>query len=257
MSYILDALKRADSERERGAIPGLHAQPAPLGRPALELRHPARTFMLLLTGLVVALLCGALWNWLRSNPPVTQPQIVSISPPATSAAPAAASAVPAISAFVAVATPPISPPVLRRASIPATQDKAPPLATSIETNPGRRTNVQRVVKAPIQANAPDKPVITAAPQTGNQAQPVLAAPTATRDNRVASPNELPEDIRLALPKLVISGSTYSNNPAYRMLIISGQIFHEGEKPAPDLELEQIKPKAAIFNFKGQRYSIGY
>ncbi|MGH6624981.1 MAG: general secretion pathway protein GspB, partial [Burkholderiaceae bacterium] len=30
MSYILDALKRADSERERGSIPGLHAQPAPV-----------------------------------------------------------------------------------------------------------------------------------------------------------------------------------------------------------------------------------
>ena len=26
MSYILDALRRADSERERGAVPGLHAQ---------------------------------------------------------------------------------------------------------------------------------------------------------------------------------------------------------------------------------------
>src|SRR6185369_14446378 len=27
MSYILDALRRADAERERGAVPGLHAQP--------------------------------------------------------------------------------------------------------------------------------------------------------------------------------------------------------------------------------------
>ena len=29
MSYILDALRRADSERERGAVPGIHAQPVP------------------------------------------------------------------------------------------------------------------------------------------------------------------------------------------------------------------------------------
>jgi general secretion pathway protein B len=27
MSYILDALKRAEAERERGAVPGLHSQP--------------------------------------------------------------------------------------------------------------------------------------------------------------------------------------------------------------------------------------
>ena len=29
MSYILDALRRADSERERGAVPGIHALPLP------------------------------------------------------------------------------------------------------------------------------------------------------------------------------------------------------------------------------------
>ena len=29
MSYILDALRRADAERERGGVPGLHAQPFP------------------------------------------------------------------------------------------------------------------------------------------------------------------------------------------------------------------------------------
>ncbi|MFO1267813.1 MAG: hypothetical protein U1F67_14180 [Rubrivivax sp.] len=31
MSYILDALRRAESERERGQVPGLHAQPVPVG----------------------------------------------------------------------------------------------------------------------------------------------------------------------------------------------------------------------------------
>ena len=29
MSYILDALRRADAERERGGVPGLHTQPTP------------------------------------------------------------------------------------------------------------------------------------------------------------------------------------------------------------------------------------
>jgi len=29
MSYILDALRRADAERSRGAVPGLHAQGVP------------------------------------------------------------------------------------------------------------------------------------------------------------------------------------------------------------------------------------
>ena len=47
------------------------------------------------------------------------------------------------------------------------------------------------------------------------------------------------------------------HPAYRMLIINGEVFREGEKPAPDLQLEQIRAKAAVLNFKGLRYSVAY
>ena len=70
-------------------------------------------------------------------------------------------------------------------------------------------------------------------------------------------SELPQDVRLALPKLVISGSTYSENPAYRMVIINGQVFREGDKVATDLNLEQIRPKSAVLNYKGQLYQLAY
>ncbi len=69
--------------------------------------------------------------------------------------------------------------------------------------------------------------------------------------------ELPPDIRGQLPALAISGATYSSNPAHRMLIINGQVFHEGEKPAPDLVLEQILQKSVVLSFRGFRYSVGY
>ena len=42
-----------------------------------------------------------------------------------------------------------------------------------------------------------------------------------------------------------------------MLIINGEVFREGEKPAPDLQLEQIRAKSAVLNFKGLRYSVPY
>ena len=67
--------------------------------------------------------------------------------------------------------------------------------------------------------------------------------------------QLPPDVSQALPKLAISGSTWSDNPAYRMVILNGQVFHEGDKPGVDLTLEQITAKAVIFNFKGYRYSM--
>lgn len=227
MSFILDALKRADAERAHGRVPGLHTQAMPQGRPAPALRQPVRPYLLLLSGVVIALLCLALWNWLRpslaaSNSPETPPPVAALSPPALTATAVAP---------VATATPPTTP------------ASTPPSAPAI--------------KSPIAAKTPAKPAATAERPRERRAQPPVAAPTAPPANPSPALNELPEDIRQALPKLVISGSIYSETAAHRMLIINGQVFHEGEKPSPNLELEQIRPKTAIFNFKGQRYSVGY
>ncbi len=50
---------------------------------------------------------------------------------------------------------------------------------------------------------------------------------------------------------------YSKNAASRMLILNGQVFHEGDKVAPNLVLEQIKLKSAVLAYKDHRYSIDY
>jgi general secretion pathway protein B len=42
-----------------------------------------------------------------------------------------------------------------------------------------------------------------------------------------------------------------------MLILNGQIYHEGERPTPDTVLEQIHLKSAVLNFRGTRYEITY
>lgn len=232
MSFILDALKRADAERAHGLVPGLHTQAMPPGRPVAALRQPVRPYLLLLSGVVIALLCLALWNGLKpprlaaSNAPDALPPAAVPSPPA----PIAAETAPA--APVAVATRPAN------RSAPSTDNRA-------------------AIKAPIESKPPAKPVPTAERPREKQAQPPVTAPKAPPASHSPALNELPEDIRQALPKLAISGSIYSETAAHRMLIINGQVFHEGENPSPNLKLEQIRPKTAIFNFKGQRYSVGY
>lgn len=70
-------------------------------------------------------------------------------------------------------------------------------------------------------------------------------------------SELPENIRRELPQLVIGGAMYSQTPANRMLILNGQVFHEGDKVAGELVLEQIKLKSAVLAYKGYRYNINY
>ncbi|HNW03191.1 MAG TPA: general secretion pathway protein GspB, partial [Burkholderiaceae bacterium] len=60
-----------------------------------------------------------------------------------------------------------------------------------------------------------------------------------------------------LPKLTISGGTYSSNPAQRLLIVNNQVFLEGGQPAPGVTVEQIRQNAAVLSFKGYRYRVAY
>jgi general secretion pathway protein B len=70
-------------------------------------------------------------------------------------------------------------------------------------------------------------------------------------------SELPADVRRELPTLAISGATYSASRASRMLIVNGQLYHEGDIIAPNVHLEQIRLKSAVLRYKNYRYSVGY
>ena len=225
MSYILDALKRAESERERererGTMPNVRSQSASLPQPIPAPRPLFKPVTLLLMGLVAVLFCLALWNGLRSNLPLLQP--------------VATWALPQVPPAVAAPPPPLAP-----ASSVAVHQPETPQPAALRTAP--------LIAATTR---------TTTTFTPSKIQPPSTSKAALNNAPVVSLSDLSADIRLALPKLVISGSTYSHNPAHRMLIINGQVFHEGDKTAPDLELERIKPKTAVFNFKGQRYSMAY
>jgi general secretion pathway protein B len=80
-----------------------------------------------------------------------------------------------------------------------------------------------------------------------------AAPAAPPEARVPRLSELPESLRRELPRLTISGSVYSDDPASRFVIINGEVQREGAKLGPDLVLEQIGARELVLRFKGQRF----
>ena len=239
MSYILDALRRADAERERGSVPGIHAQPAMLGEADADVSRPTRTGLWLGLGLGLALLALLGW-WLLGHDttrPAAEPLVTSplpITAPPVVAAPASVIApviapVPAVvatSAPVAVSTPP--------AVAEATRKPLPKLAVATAA----------------------KPVPAASKPAARSTASPPSAPAAT-EPRVYALSELPDEIRRELPTLAVGGAMYSQNPANRMLIVNGQTFHEGDKLAPGLALEQIKLKSAVLEYKGYRYGITY
>ena len=77
------------------------------------------------------------------------------------------------------------------------------------------------------------------------------------ESRVWSVDELPDDVRRQLPNLMVNGSKYSETPASRILIIGGQVFHEGDRLTPELTLEQIQLNEAVLRFRGYRYALKF
>ena len=109
------------------------------------------------------------------------------------------------------------------------------------------------------ARAAASPPSAAVARTALPASATVAdiAPPAPVEARIPDLKDLPDALRRELPALAIAGASYSENPANRMLIVNGQVFHEGDRIAPDHVLEQIRLKSAVLRFRGVRYGIAY
>ena len=234
MSYILDALRKADAERERGHVPGIHAQPSFGGpAPTRAQRSVSPAPWIAAGGLAVLVVGAVAWFALGSpRPPVEAPSPVpNVAAPSPAPAPAAAQTPPP-------APGPTVPALARTADAPTLQGEVP--RPRAQQGPAVRTP-----KAAAPAASAASAVLVPDGKPGATGEKVYAIA------------ELPDDIRRQLPALSIGGSMYSPKPADRILIINGQVLHEGERIAPDLLLVQIRVKAALLNFKGYRYVVAF
>lgn len=241
MSYILDALRKAEAERERGHVPSIHAQPVlPGSAPASAARSPSVAIWIGLGALLLAAVIGLTW-WFLSSAAQRNAVVPTAATPAATPMPPV-SAAPAVAAAPAPTAP------------PAAAEPAPaPAATKPAPTP--------------------KPKSAATPQAGVGKSPASAAPTrsevaphsapaATGANephagKIYAVSELPDAIRSQLPQVNVGGSVYSPVRADRMLIVNGQVLHEGDRITPDVVLEQVRVKGAVLAFRGYRYLISF
>ncbi len=233
MSYILDALKRADAERERGAVPGLHAQQNTALSPVPAARPRARIWLISTAVVVVSAIAAGLWLWRgpASDASLAAVQLAVVAPapnPPATAPVAPLAAAPAAPAPVALPVP---------AAVPAPAVSLRPLVSAAPS----------VAAATVQSAASK-----AAPTASNPTPPApVAAPT------VPSLSELPEDIRRQIPALVITGAVYSETPGQRLLLVNNLVLNQGGLAAPEVSLEEIRPKSSVFNFRGTRFQVAH
>ena len=224
MSYILDALQRAEQERERsnGAVPGLQtrAVTAITTRPSRTAVLRGRWPFVAMAALLVVIVIVSLMVR-RTQPEMTAPEGSVLR---ADASVAAASPTPTASTEPLKVTPP---------------------ASAVEPAPVRGP----VAIVPVPANR----ATPATPPTAQAAASATATPTPVPPFL----KDLPEGIRRQIPPMTISGVVYSENPAQRLLLVNGQVLTQGSPAAIDVVLNEIHPRSSDFTFKGTRFRLGH
>ena len=223
MSYILEALRRSQAERERGRVPGIDAQPAPAEPPAGASRALPMVWVASAMGvlLLLAAAVAAAW-WTRQQPRAAVG--VNDGPVRSQPAPAPTGLPPTILPQ-AVLPPAVLPPAV----LPQVVSAPPPA----------------VLPAP-RAEAPAAKASTPLPSAAP------GAPAAPRPLAIA---ELSADQRRDLPAMVIGGSIWSDNVGNRFVIVNGQVVREGEAAAAGVTLERVGPKSATLRWRELRIEV--
>ncbi len=242
MSQILDALRRAEAQRSRGRVPSLHGTAGQVMlAPGQAASTGARRPLMIGAALLLALaLIGALFLLLR--PADSLPTTALRGDPSVAASPPMKAAESA--ATVAAVTP----------SSVAAADAQPlvGLPRKAQVSESHNEPPARVVAEKPQAAAatPDPPTKPLPPTSG------AVRSTGGLAVEVPARQDLPAEIQRSLPPITVSGTVYSSDPAQRMLVVNGELWHEGDQIRPGLVLEQIRRRDAVLRFNGTRFTVG-
>ena len=232
MSYILDALKKATIEREHqhGSIPDINAQPRrsqPNHKLASDAGLGGKRLMIAAAVLTTSVIAAFFWRVSFQSAPGRAFLLDSPAERMTVNTPSAPSPSP-------------SPSLDQNIEVPALPVMPPPLPPAL----GKSGDL-----------TPSTPSSRQTQRASANAPPIAPSAVAA-DTQSLSRSSLPPLPNTA-PKLLVSGSTYSDNPAYRILIVNSQLFREGESPATGIKIEKIGVRAAVLQYEGSSFLLRY
>jgi len=235
MSYILDALRRAERERNLGKAPSLQVV---MQHDASE--RPRNTARLLLIAITLLAVAGAIAALLLRQPSTPAPRI----PETPAAAPVAAPANPE-----AVAELPGEAPELSSLDDLAEPEPAPIAPAEVEPDPGE-------IAEPVVALQPEDLQQAAAPPPVDAE---VAPPPAQAANAGSVPllRDLPPAYRADFPTLSVEVHVFDRLPEKRWIMIGGRRYREGEVLSEGPRVVEINEEGIVFDYRGQQslYSI--
>jgi general secretion pathway protein B len=248
MSFILDALKKSELERQRQSIPGLMDSPAAAARPRFPLWAIALVALLgiNLVVLVMVLTRGAAPAWLGGRA-VDVPHAARHATAPEAATSALTSASPSASPSASTSASPSAstsaPPPAGASSADhfSPLDAAPVYAPEIPTEDARPPAAAGDIAPRHAAHAPD-PVLTQDDDEPN-------------DEVLPSISEINLAGQQALPDLHLDVHVYATKPAERFVYINMRQYREGATLVEGPRVERIRRDGVVLSYRGLRFVL--
>jgi general secretion pathway protein B len=269
MSYILEALRKSQQERELGHVPTLETPFFP------EQAEGGRPNLWILVAVVLAALAVAIALYSAFRGTATVPEAVEAVADRTPS-PAPVGEDPAVP--MRAPTPPVAaraastdPGLRGRATAPvAQQPMEPGVAGSSVVMEAPAAPAPPKSPEPSAPVAPEPPAARPRHQQGQIPDDLLADIEAfkqevraeqaektrpVKDKEKTAPEDLrlPRDVRRRLPEFVMSAHIYDDEPAKRFVLINGLKTREGDESREEITVEQILPDGAVLSFEGNRF----
>jgi general secretion pathway protein B len=259
MSYILDALKKAERDRPAATVPTVETVHQP---PAAPARRPWPW----IAAVVVLVNAGLLILLMRSGPMRSTeiPASLPVTPVASAPATVAEQGVPARPADPAPRVSPSETPATVIAA-PQPPSRPEPERTPAVTTRAETARAPSVAVVPKPAGARAEPAARPAPE--KPASPSSAPPvprTASVPNRPAAAPVAPSppasaDISPGSPEFIqrmkLQVVVYSDVAKQRMVFIDNRKYIEGQSIDGRVVVESIVPDGAIVLYQGQRFKL--
>ena len=238
MSYILEALKKSEQERERerGALPDIKS----IHSPSTSSQREGRNWWpLILIALIVVSAAVAAGVYLTRTQPVSS-EVALVEH---------GSEISDVDKTESVTVDKSQP--KPKAAEPNKTTK--PAASVVEQ---KKSSVvfskQQLQHDNVLGNVAEQQEQTAAKKEASSA--VSNKGSVVKDAAIPIA-EIPDSVRQQIPKIAFEGHVYSSTPTRRSVMINGHKMREGDAIGEDLMLKEITPEGAEFEYRGYRFKL--
>jgi general secretion pathway protein B len=263
MSFILDALRKSEHERQRQTGPALVETPVAAVKPKSNTWAVAAIALLVVNLVAIGVLL--LLKSRDDSPTAAAPAsgspapIAAAAPPATSAPAPAPAAQASITQTAPVPAPAPPPPMLRPAAEPAPANGGNPLEREMASGvPGMDSEAAAAAAAPppgpaaVQSTRRGSVVYQELPEAGPMTDRQVVASASTNTDNLPTADEL---VGRGVPEMKLELHFYSNRPQERFVFVNGRRYREGDTTADGFQVVEITADGVVMSQGGNRFLL--